>query len=296
MKPGHDGLGAALAAALGCAAAAGPDALVHGGCVNDCFRWNTAAGPVFLKLAPAGMGWILDAERDGLERLAAAGALRVPAIRAAGTAGAQAFLALEWLDLHGPSRAAQARLGAGLARLHHVTESFFGLPRDNGIGATRQHNAPDSDWPRFWRERRLRPQLELAAQNGHAGRLQERGLRLLDCVGDFFTAHAPQASLLHGDLWHGNCGGLDDRSPVIFDPAVYYGDAEADVAMTRLFDGFSEDFYAAYEAERPPAAGAGTRCELYNLYHVLNHLNLFGGGYRAQAESLIDRLLAAAGR
>ncbi len=152
---------------------------------------------------------------------------------------------------------------------------------------------PATTGPAFWRDRRLAFQLDRAAENGHGGRLQERGRRLLERVPAFFAGYVPVPSLLHGDLWTGNRAMLADGTPVVFDPAVYYGDREADLAMTRLFGGFGRRFYGAYEAEWPLDAGAASRCDLYNLYHVLNHLNLFGGGYRALAESTIDRLLAA---
>ena len=111
----------------------------------------------------------------------------------------------------------------------------------------------------------------------------------------FFATYRPAPSLLHGDLWGGNWAALAGGEPVVFDPAVHHGDREADLAMTRLFGGFGPDFHAAYVAEWPLDAAAGTRRDLYQLYHVLNHLNLFGGGYRAQAEALVDRLLAAIG-
>jgi protein-ribulosamine 3-kinase len=249
---------------------------------------------VFVKRAPLERRWLLDAERDGLERLRLAGAVRVPEVLAEGAAGEEAFLVLEWLDLRPTDAAADARLGAALAKQHLAARSdSFGLERDNAIGASRQPNGWHGDWAGFWRERRLGFQLELAARQGHAGRLQERGRRLLEHVADFFTNHRPRPSLLHGDLWSGNRAALADGTPVVFDPAVYYGDAEADVAMTRLFGGFGADFYAAYAQIAPADAGAATRTDLYNLYHVLNHLNLFGGGYRAQAEAMIDRLLAA---
>jgi fructosamine-3-kinase len=296
MNSAYEGVAATLSAAVGCAVAPTPDARVTGGCINDCFRWATAAAPLFVKLAPVGRAWILESERDGLERLAAARAVRVPAVRAAGSSGDRAFLALEWLELRPAGREADARLGSQLARLHEMTGASFGLPRDNAIGATPQQNAESGDWQAFWRDRRLGAQLDLAERNGAGGRLVERGRRLLECVADFFAGYTPAPSLLHGDLWAGNRASLAGGAPVVFDPAVYYGDAEADVAMTELFGGFSPAFAATYAAERPPAAGAGTRRDLYNLYHVLNHLNLFGGGYRAQAESMIDCLLAAAGR
>jgi fructosamine-3-kinase len=296
MHSSFEDVAASLSTALGSTVASAPEARVTGGCIHECFRWTTSAGPLFVKLAPTGRAWILDAERDGLERLAAAGVVRVPAVRAAGMAGEREFLALEWLELRPAGRETDSRLGADLARLHSVTGPSFGLPRDNAIGATPQRNAESGDWAAFWRDRRLGPQLALAERNGERGRLLERGRRLLECVGDFFAGHAPAPSLLHGDLWAGNRASLEGGAPVVFDPAVYYGDAEADVAMTVLFGGFSPAFAAAYAAERPLAAGAAARRDLYNLYHVLNHLNLFGGGYRSQAESMIDGLLAAAGR
>jgi protein-ribulosamine 3-kinase len=251
---------------------------------------------VFRKRLPSSERWRLDAEADGLARLAAAGAIRVPRVLRQGASDDEAWIELEWLDLHAPDAAADERCGEALARLHAATGPVFGLELDNAIGASPQPNAPSKDWSAFWRGRRLEFQLDLAARNGYRGRLLDRGQRLLDEIPAFLADHRPQASLLHGDLWAGNRAMLEDGTPVIFDPAVYHGDREADIAMTRLFGGFGPRFYAAYEHAWPLDAGAAVRGDLYNLYHVLNHLNLFGGGYRAQAESMIDRLLAAAGR
>jgi|SRR5688572_10731416 len=287
---------AVLSAALRRSVAPRPESRVHGGSINDCHRWQTATGPVFVKVCPRERDWILDAEADGLERLCAAAALRVPAVLARGVAGSDAFLALEWLDLRPVDAAADRAMGAALARLHRVQGASFGLDRDNAIGSTAQPNGVLADWPAFWRERRLGAQLDLAARNGHAGRLQDRGRRLLEQVAAFFEGYSPAPSLLHGDLWSGNRAALVDGTPVVFDPAVYHGDRETDVAMTRLFGGFGAGFYAAYDSEWPLDPGAATRRDLYNLYHVLNHLNLFGGSYRLHAESMIDRLLAVAGR
>ena len=250
----------------------------------------------FVKRLPLSELWRLEAEVDGLERLASAGAIRVPRVLDQGVSDREAWLELEWFDLQCPDAAADARLGATLARLHAVTAPVFGLGRDNAIGASRQANATSSDWTAFWHDRRLGFQLELAQRNGYCGRLQERGRRLMEALPALFAGHSPRPSLLHGDLWGGNHAMLADGTPVVFDPGVYYGDREADIAMTRLFGGFGPRFYASYEQAWPMDAGAGVRSDLYNLYHVLNHLNLFGGGYRGQAESMIDRLLAAAGR
>jgi len=250
----------------------------------------------FVKRLPVAERWRLAAEVDGLARLAASGAIRVPRVLAFDSSQTEAWLELEWLDLHAPDAGSDARMGEALARLHAVTGPSFGLERDNAIGATPQPNSPSGDWAGFWRDRRLSFQLELAERNGHDGRLQDRGRRLLDRVGSFFAGYHPRPSLLHGDLWAGNRAALADGTPVTFDPAVYYGDREADLAMTRLFGGFGPRFYEAYALAWPLDAGAAARRDLYNLYHVLNHLNLFGGGYRAQAEAMIDRLLAAATR
>lgn len=246
-----------------------------------------------MKRLPLGERWRLEAEVDGLARLAEAGAIRVPKFHNAGANDTEAWIELEWLDLHPADAACDARMGAALARQHAVTAPTFGLERDNAIGATPQPNAQSDDWVAFWRERRLAFQLELAAKSGHGGRLQDRGRKLLEVLPAFFADYQPQPSLLHGDLWAGNRAMLADGTPVIFDPAVYYGDREAEIAMTRLFGGFGPRFYAAYDEAWPPDAGRTVRQDLYNLYHVLNHLNLFGGGYRAQAEAMVEGLLAA---
>lgn len=287
---------AALSAALGCDVRPQPEMAVHGGCINSCWRWRTARGPVFVKLAPRERLAMLEAERDGLLELRAARAIRVPEPLAAAAFESGALLALEWIDLGPGGAAADARCGEQLAWLHRSQADRYGLGHDNTIGSTRQPNAWREDWVAFLREQRLAFQLDLASRNGHGGRLQERGRRLLEIVSVFFSSYRPVPSLLHGDLWSGNRGTDTDGQPVIYDPAVYYGDREADLAMTRLFGGFGPRFYAAYVATWPLDQAAGTRRDLYNLYHVLNHLNLFGGGYRAQAETMIDRLLAAAGQ
>ena len=184
------------------------------------------------------------------------------------------------------------QLGRGLAFMHRFHAAHFGWHRDNTIGATPQINTPAADWIGFWRKQRLGFQLALARENGYRGRLLAQGERLLGQLPVFFSGHEPRPSLLHGDLWSGNAAFMRDGTPVMFDPAVYYGDREADIAMTELFGGFSADFYRAYDEAYPREPGYATRKQLYNLYHVLNHLNLFGGGYHAQAERMIEQLLS----
>jgi len=282
----------ALEAATGLEFSAAPSPLGTGGGFAACQRWESAAGPVFVKTAPLARETALEAEAEALSELAAASAVRVPAVLGFGTSGDRAFLALEWIEF-GPVRpGTEARLGEGLARLHRTTADRFGWHRDNTIGATPQRNEWTADWPEFFARHRLGFQLDLAARSGDGGRWLGRGRQLCERVAAFFAGYMPQPSLLHGDLWGGNWAADASGAPVIFDPATYYGDREADLAMTHLFGGFGREFYAAYEAAWPLDRGASARRDLYNLYHVLNHVNLFGGGYRAQAERMIDRLLA----
>ncbi len=288
-------LAVTLGSALGRKVDGAPAAEVHGGCIGRCWRWETATGPVFVKEAGPGRLGTLEAERDGLEALRATGALRVPAPLALGACEGGSFLVLEWIDFRPASPAVEERLGEQLAALHRNRADRFGFDHDNYIGSTPQPNGWSGDWVAFLRGARIGFQLDLAARNGHGGRLQERGRQLLDLLGVFFATYRPAPSLLHGDLWAGNWGADASGMPVIYDPAVYYGDREADIAMTRLFGGFGPRFHSAYVASWPLDQAAGTRRDLYNLYHVLNHLNLFGGSYRGQAESMIDKLLAAAG-
>ena len=259
---------------------------------SESYEWPCDCGTLFVKVAPTERRAALEAEAAGLVELGRARALRVPRVLASGATDAAAFLALEWIDAAPADSACERRLGEGLAALHGVTAPRFGWERDNTIGRTSQANGWMPQWTEFYRERRLRPQLELAVQNGFGDLLATPGERLVESVHLLLAGHAPRASLLHGDLWGGNWLATAAGEPVILDPAVYYGDREADLAMTHLFGGFGPAFYRAYEAARPLPAGAQLRCELYNLYHVLNHANLFGGGYARQARAMIEGLLA----
>ena len=229
----------------------------------------------------------LEAEADGLAALRATGTVRVPATHALDARG----LALEWLDLRPLDARSGAALGRALAALHRVPQDRYGWHRDNYIGATPQSNAASGSWVDFFRDQRLILQFELAERNGYRT-LQDDGARLVSCLHTILR-HAPARSLLHGDLWGGNAGALPDGTPVVFDPAVHVGDREADLAMTELFGGFPESFYAAYREAWPLPDGYALRRDLYNLYHLLNHLNLFGTYYLAPCERTIARLLAA---
>lgn len=234
----------------------------------------------------------LQAEREGLDALRAAGAVRVPQVLEAGRDDDRAWLLLEWMELVPLAGAAAASLGTGLAALHRIERERFGWERDNYIGGSAQANGWSDDWLAFWQDRRLMAQLRLAARNRLPSRLMDRGERLAADCGAFFRNYAPAKSLLHGDLWGGNAGALAGGAPVIFDPAVYVGDREADVAMTTLFGGFPADFHSAYSAAWPLDDGFRVRRDFYNLYHVLNHANLFAGGYVRQSQDLVERLIA----
>ena len=268
----------------------GTQRAVGGGCINSAYRIADGDRSYFVKLNSADGLAMFEAEAEGLREMASAGAVKVPEPLSTGLAAGQAFIVMEDLPLGGNGNG--VRLGRELAAMHRATRSRFGWHRDNTIGSTAQYNDESADWIEFWRERRLGAQLKRAAAKGHGGGLQRQGERLMADLPAFFSDYAPVPSLLHGDLWSGNYAYCRDGTPVIFDPAVYYGDREADIAMTELFGGFGGDFYAAYNEAWPLDAGYRQRKTLYNLYHILNHLNLFGGGYGSQALGMIERLLA----
>lgn len=271
---------------------------VGGGDISSAARIQRQNGPEALvkwhRHAPAGM---FTAERRGLELLLAAlaalavGTLRVPRVLAQreAAAGCPAFIAMEWLGRGAGSTQAAQMLGQGLAQMHRVTGPYFGLDHDNFIGANPQPNRPGDDWITFFGERRLGFQMELAAQNGRLPRQRAQRLeKLLARLADWLPANPP-ASLLHGDLWGGNWLTTRSGQPALIDPAVYYGHREAELAFTELFGGFPGPFYAAYNQTWPPDQGYNERKDLYNLYHLLNHLNLFGESYGGSVDAVLRR-------
>lgn len=265
---------------------------IGGGCISQAFRVEGDGRAFFVKTNRVELADMFEAEAEGLNEIVASHSVQAPAPVCWGVAGGHCYLVMDYLEFGRGSEAA-GRLGEQLARMHRTTRGHFGWHRDNTIGSTPQVNTPqDSDWIAFWRDRRLGFQLELAGRKGHGGKLQRLGGQLMDRFPALFQAYTPVPSLLHGDLWGGNHAVLDTGEPVIFDPAVYFGDREADIAMTELFGGFGRDFYSAYNAAWPLDAGYPVRRQLYNLYHILNHLNLFGGGYHGQAVHMAESLLA----
>ncbi len=265
---------------------------INGGDINAAFCLEGFAKPYFIKLNRADLLPMFQAEFAGLQAIAATDTVRVPQPLLSGVANGQAYLVLEHIAFGQANRQSWQTLGRQLADLHRQPHAYFGWQRDNTIGSTPQPNHASADWLTFWRDRRLAYQLQLAASNGYRGNLQRLGERLCADLAVFFAGYQPVPSLLHGDLWGGNVAVDRQGVPVIFDPACYYGDRETDLAMTELFGGFAAEFYAAYQAQWPLEEGYAVRKILYNLYHILNHLNLFGGHYLSQAEKMITLLLA----
>jgi fructosamine-3-kinase len=258
---------------------------IDGGSIAQAWRLRTSSGPLFLKIGPASHPF--DAEAQALREIASTNSLRVPDPITYGDDGEHGYLVLEWIDLRptGDWRAA----GEALAALHASIRDAYGWTRDNTIGASPQFNTPCATWAEFYRERRLRPQFGLAHERGLAAlaALEETARRASDTL----LAHeSPPPSLLHGDLWRGNVAFDTGGAAVLFDPASYWGDAETDLAMAQLFGGVPAAFFDSYDAVRPPRRGRAQRIRLYQLYHVLNHANLFGGSYVAQARALIAAL------
>ncbi|QLG89153.1 fructosamine kinase family protein [Chitinibacter bivalviorum] len=270
---------------------------VGGGCINEAFVISDRADSTrqyFVKTNRAALHHMFVAEAAGLVALGEG--MRVPQPIADGVSGAQAWLVLEYLPMAGSPD--PESMGAALARVHRITPTGltkgsprFGWDIDNTIGSTPQSNRWNQSWIDFWRDERLLPQFKLARHNGCD--FGAAGAKLLDKLPEFFRDYTPQPSLLHGDLWGGNAAGLADGTPVIFDPACYFGDRECDLAMTELFGGFGPRFMAAYHAAWPIDAGYAQRKTLYNLYHIINHVNLFGSGYEGQARQMIATLLRA---
>ncbi len=269
---------------------------IGGGSISRTLLVESGRRRCFVKLNDPGLLDMFVAEADGLQALAACPALRVPRVVGHGRAGGQAYLVLEHLRLQRLRDDEQvAAAGRSLAELHRISGPQYGWHRNNFIGSTPQLNAGQAGWPAFFATQRLQPQLALAAAGGYRGRLIAQGERLVENLADLFADHRPRPSLLHGDLWSGNAAIDEMGTLALFDPAVHFGDRECDLAMSELFGGFPEGFYAAYREAWPVPSGYAQRRTLYQLYHVLNHLHLFGSGYLRQAEAMIASLLAEIG-
>ncbi|WP_421654779.1 fructosamine kinase family protein [Leptothermofonsia sp. ETS-13] len=262
---------------------------VGGGCINQGYRLSEGDRAYFIKLNQASQIAMFEAEAAGLQDMQKTRTIRVPTPICCGTDGSTGYLVLEWIDLGRSSGQSWEEMGRQLAAMHKTTSrSGFGWQRSNTIGSTPQMNPWTTNWTEFWVEHRIGFQLRLAKRRGGHFPQAER---LLKAIPDLLADHHPQPSLVHGDLWSGNAAISRSGEPVIFDPATYYGDREVDIAMTELFGGFPSEFYHGYNQAWPLDSGYQQRKNLYNLYHILNHFNLFGSGYESQANRMIEQLL-----
>jgi fructosamine-3-kinase len=264
---------------------------VGGGDVNEDFRARLADGrDVFVKRNADAPEGLFEAEARGLRWLAEAAALRVPEVLACAKAGEPAFLVLEHLESRPPAAGFDEALGRGLAALHRFGADRHGLDHDNFIGRLPQDNRPGDDWPTFYRERRLEPQLARARDGGlESSRMRAGFERVLTRLDELCGPGEPP-SRLHGDLWGGNLMSDELGRPALVDPAVYGGDREVDLAMMRLFGGFSPRVFDAYAEAFPLRPGAAERVTLYQLYPLAVHVNHFGGHYVASLERALEAI------
>ena len=267
---------------------------VSGGCINDAKIVELTDGRrYFVKSNAASRPRMFQTEAMGLNAMAASNTIRVP--RVIGTGGKEQgttpFIVLEAIESGGRKSDFQALMGQRFAQMHQATtQDQFGFDEDNYIGSTPQPNGWMDDWISFWRERRIGFQLRLARRQGLTDdRMDQLGDRFLGKLDDLISEPHEPACLLHGDLWSGNYIADESGEPVLIDPATYYGRREADLAMTMLFGGFDRKFYAAYEEVWPLADGSDERLEVYKLYHLLNHLNLFGSSYYGGCLAILNR-------
>lgn len=291
MEALPSGVERAVRVAVGAVCTAAP---VGGGCIARALRLETERGTFFLKWAAGKAGAHFGAEAHGLRTLRGAGSpLRVPEPLAARDADAEGpgFLLTTWLPTAPASRASWRRLGEGLAALHAHTEpdGRYGLERDNVIGRLPQLNGWMGSWPAFFRERRLLPQIERARAAGRWRPAWDVPAERLLARLDDLVPERPPASLLHGDFWSGNALALEGGGAGVVDPAVYFGHRETDLAMAELFGGFDPAFHEAYRAAWPLDPGYAARRDVYNLYHLINHLNHFGAGYAGTVEAVLRR-------
>ncbi|MBO1927307.1 fructosamine kinase family protein [Thiomicrorhabdus sp. 6S2-11] len=268
---------------------------IAGGDISQAFKLHTNQGNFFLKTNLVSHYDMFRSEMLGLQTIADSNSILVPKAIASGTFKNHAWLLLDFVEMS--SRGDDFQRGRDLALMHHhLNDSAkpFGWQEDNFIGLTPQRNDWCSNWIEFYGQMRLKPQIQMARERGISSSTADRGYQLIDKLDFWFQDYQPKASLLHGDLWGGNSAFNSDGDAMIFDPASYYGDHETDIAMTELFGGFSNAFYDGYKEVFPLDKGYAKRKNLYNLYHLLNHFNLFGGHYQQQADNMIQTLLAQA--
>ena len=264
-------------------------ASLSGGCISDAYKISMSNGSnYFLKYNSSASNDMFIKEANGLKVLLKANAIRIPEVLSFN----EDYILLEFIPTGSRKKNFFEEFGRRFAEMHKYTSNEFGFYEDNYIGSNPQKNIPNekekSSWVNFYFNKRILFQLQLAEKLGNSTDALRKGISKLEnkieeIIGD--TKEKP--SLLHGDLWGGNYMVDENGNAVLIDPAVYYGHREADLGMTKLFGGFSTEFYRAYVETFPLEDGYDYRENIYKLYHVLNHLNLFGGGYYSQALSLI---------
>lgn len=263
---------------------------VSGGCINQGYSLTGKGQTYFVKINHASQVEMFEAEAIGLKQMLATQAIRVPRPICWGMADRSSYLVLEWLEFGRGNTESWEEMGRQLAAMHKAGgSSQFGWDRNNTIGSTPQINTWTENWADFFAEFRIGYQLKLARKRG--GNFPDPS-QMIPLVRDFLVDRNPNPSLVHGDLWSGNAAVTTSGEPIILDPATYYGDAEVDLAMTELFGGFPAAFYRGYSDVFPLDAGYDKRKTLYNLYHILNHFNLFGGGYAAQANRMLQQVMS----
>lgn len=267
-------------------------AAVGGGCIANACRLETGGRPLFLKYGDEAVARTFPGEAAGLKALAAADSpLTVPSVvdTAPTTNERPGFLVMEWINSGRTGRRFWTTFGEGLAALHRHTADAYGFEQDNFIGRSPQSNEWTEQWPVFFREQRLAPQVAMAREQGRWQTDWDSSLQALYRRLPEMLPRTPAPSILHGDLWKGNYMVTATGEPALIDPAAYYGHREADLAMTELFGGYDDRFYEAYRSAWSLAPGYDTRKAVYNLYHLLNHLNLFGGGYANSVDRTLRR-------
>lgn len=263
---------------------------VSGGCINQGYAVTDGDCSYFVKLNSASEVVMFEAEALGLKQMLTTATIRVPKPICWGRVASSAYIVLEWLKLGSGGNSSWQEMGRQLAAMHsHTSSQGFGWEMNNTIGSTPQINTWTTDWAEFYAKHRLGYQFQLAKRRGGHFPQQER---LLAAIPQLLANHQPQSSLVHGDLWGGNAAFTASGEPAIFDPATYYGDREVDVAMTELFGSFPAAFYRGYNEVFPLDSGYEQRKILYNLYHIINHFNIFGGSYESQANRMISQILA----
>lgn len=268
---------------------------VNGGDINQAACIETAEAVYFVKWLNNAPYRFFECEADGLRRLDGSGTSRVPNVIGTATVSGTdtALLVLEWIATTGKSAQAAETMGRQLADQHRARQAYYGLEIDNFIGKLPQPNLRSNSWIEFYSEQRIGAQMAQAQANALMPAHRRRGLEsLIQHLPKWIDESDCQPSLLHGDLWGGNWMQAASGEPVLIDPAVYYGDREADLAMTSLFGGFPQRFYDAYEEVLPLASGYQERQAIYQLYYLLCHLNLFGEGYGGQVDTILHRYLS----